>query len=75
MEGSGMSRLAAGRAIIDATGHSGNTRQRDMATALGAEVFGDGRLSRLTICSICGCLGDPGDDCGRSPVGHTLVDR
>ena len=47
-------------------------RREVLANAVGAELFGDGRLAGLVTCRICGCLGDEGDECGRLPVGHRL---
>jgi hypothetical protein len=52
-------------------------RERDsepLVTALGVELFGDGKLGSLVICSVCGTIGDPGDDCGKAD-GHRLRAR
>lgn len=69
-----LDRAIAGREVIDRAGAPGNQRQRDLATALGVELFGDGRLDDLVFCKVCGCLGTPGDLCGRGDD-HRLVPR
>lgn len=65
--------LRAGRVLIDSLAPRQTKRREGLVTALGIELFGDHRFTRLVTCSVCGCLGDLGDDCGRAPLGHTLA--
>lgn len=63
-----MEQVRAAGAIIEA--RRGGDR---MKNAAGMALFGDGLLDRLVTCAVCGVLGDEGDDCGRTPVGHRLT--
>lgn len=64
-------RARAGREFI---GDRPNSAVRDrLVNSLGAELFGNDRLRGLVTCAVCGVMGDPGDDCGRAPAGHTLT--
>lgn len=66
-----LERARAGRTFI---GDRADSAVRDrLVNNLGAELFGSDRLGDLVTCAVCGVMGDPGDDCGRAPAGHTLA--
>lgn len=62
--------VRAGRAVIP---ERESPRRRGMVNALGVALIGDPRLAKLVTCSLCGVMGDVGDECGRAPAGHVLT--
>lgn len=60
-------------AYVDARWPHAGPRREALVNAIGAEVVGDQRLRELLTCTICGALGEEGDECGRRPNGHRLT--